>query len=160
MDTLVDHPMQGNYEIGLILLVFAIIVAIVVYVSKRNKGGSISLIVVGLIAFFFMSFLGASEVSRSDLTPLKHQYYSTYTVAKDNVDVYKIGGKSYSKDGTDGSQGADIQASVGNNSKHRVEVITYGLSKKQKQSWSHSLNLSKVMAAHQDLKQYVVKINN
>ena len=158
MDTLVDHPMQGNYEIGLILLVFAIIVAIVVYVSKRNKGGSISLIVVGLIAFFFMSFLGASEVSRSDLTPLKHQYYSTYTVAKDNVDVYKIGGKSYSKDGTDGSQGADIQASVGN--KHRVEVITYGLSKKQKQSWSHSLNLSKVIAVHQDMKQYVVKINN
>ena len=160
MDILVDHPIEVNYNLGLMILIFAIIVAIVVYVSKSNKGGSIILIVVGLIEFFFMSFLGASEVSRSDLTPLKHQYYSTYTVAKNNVDVYKIGGKSCSKDGTDGSQGADIQASVGNNSKHRVEVITYGLSKKQKQSWSHSLNLSKVIAVHQDMKQYVVKINN
>lgn len=160
MNTLVDHPMQGNYNLGLMILIIAIIGAIIVYVKRRNKGGSISLIVIGLIAFFFMSFLGASLVSRSDLAPLKHQYYSTYTVAKDNVDIYKIGSKSYSKDGTDGSQRADIQASVGSKAKYRVEVITYGLSKAKKQAWSHSLNLSKVMAAHQDMKQYVVKINN
>lgn len=160
MDALVDHPVEGVYDVALIILIIAIIGAIIVYVKRRNKIGSISLVAIGLIAFLFMSFLGASQVSRSGLTPLKHQYYSTYTVAKDNVDVYKIGGHSYSKDGSDGSDFAEIQTSVGNQSKHRVEVITYGLSKKQKQAWSHSLNLSKVMAAHQDLKQYVVKINN
>ena len=160
MDTLVDHPIEGSYNLALMILIIAIIGAIIVYVKKRNKIGSISLIAIGLIAFLFMSFLGAIQVSRSDLIPLKHQYYSTYTVAKDNVDVYKIGGHSYSKDGSDGSQMADIQVSVGSKVKYRVEVITYGLSKAKKQAWSHSLNLSKVMAAHQDLKQYVVKINN
>ena len=160
MDTLVDHPIEVVYDVALIILIIAIIGAIIVYVKRRNKISSISLVAIGLIAFLFMSFLGASQVSRSDLTPLKHQYYSTYTVAKDNVDVYKIGSKSYSKDGTDGSQRADIQASVGSKAKYRVEVITYGLSKAKKQAWSHSLNLSKVMAAHLDMKQYVVKINN
>lgn len=160
MDALVDHPVESVYDVALIILIIAIIGAIIVYVKRRNEIGLISLIAIDLIAFLFMSFLGASQVSRSDLIPLKHQYYSTYTVAKDNVDVYKIGGKSYSKDGTDGSQRADIQASVGSKAKYRVEVITYGLNKAKKQAWSHSLNLSKVIAVHQDLKKYVIKINN
>ena len=77
-----------------------------------------------------------------------------------NNEVYTIGHQQFSADGNNDSIQADIQSIVTSKKQpeYKAEVVTFELSKEQKHNYSHSINLSKQMAAYMNPHQYIINI--
>lgn len=149
--------MNIAFTIGIIL--FVVITMLAVITSTNHRFRSISLFIVGILALFAMSFAGTQSIDKSDLHQVTCKHYNSYDYNSNN-EVYTIGHQQFSADGNNDSIQADIQSIVTSKKQpeYKAEVVTFELSKEQKYNYSHSLNLSKQMAAYMNPHQYTINI--
>ena len=145
------------FIIGVIFFITIIILAVITRTNHHIR--STAIFVIGIFALFAISFIGTLSIDKKDLHQITCKHYSTYGYVPNNK-VYPIGNQQFSADGNNDSIPATIQfvTTSKKQPKYEAEVVTFSLSKEQKYNYSHSLNLSKQIAAHMNPHEYIINI--